>query len=125
MDGKHCIVIIDDEKHVREVIADNLRLSGYEIIEAENGEQIPALIDTNSQASIVITDVIMPGKDGLETLLEIRETHPEIKIIAISGGGRHKNMDLLRIAKNLGADAVLQKPLDLDALEKAIEEMVA
>lgn len=124
MGSEPYIAIVDDEKDVREVIAANLRHCGYEIVEAESGRELSAMIAQQRIPSVIITDVIMPGKDGLEILMEVRKSYPDIKVVVISGGSRSRDMDLLHIAKNLGADIVLPKPIDLDYLEQVIGEIM-
>ena len=117
------ILVIDDDHAVRRTICDNLMESGYEILEASDGGQGLAMIQPDVLPAIVITDIIMPLKEGLETIIEIRKTYPQIKLIAISGGGRTRSTDFLALAKRLGADAILPKPLDLDQLEKTIKSL--
>lgn len=84
------------------------------------------MIDAGTCApQVVITDIIMPRKEGLEVIMELRRRHPAIRLIAISGGGRTKSADFLQLAKKLGADAVLPKPLDIDQLEKTVRSVLA
>jgi len=124
MTKKH-LLVIDDENSVRKVICDNLKLSGFFVTEAPDGEQGLAMIAAEHAPSVVITDIIMPGKSGLDVITAIRRDYPSIKIIAISGGGRVKATgDLLEKARELGADVALSKPLDLDELEKAVERLL-
>jgi DNA-binding NarL/FixJ family response regulator len=83
------------------------------------------MINAANPPGVVITDMIMPGKSGLEVVSEIRRLHPTVKIIAISGGGRIKeNDDMLEKAGKLGADMTLAKPLDLDKLEEAVLKLL-
>lgn len=120
------ILVIDDENSVRKIICDNLRLSGFDIVEAADGEGGLAMLNAGPLPRIVITDLIMPRKSGLDVIAEIRKNHPSIRLVAISGGGRIEAAnDLLEKARELGADAVLSKPLDLDALEATIEGFLA
>ena len=65
---------------------------------------------------VVITDIIMPEQEGIDTIIQIRRERPGIKIIAISGGGRIRNIDFLEMAQSLGADEVLAKPFEADEL---------
>lgn len=124
MTKKH-ILVIDDENAVRKIICENLKLSGFSVSEAPDGEQGLGMIDAKHQPGVVITDIIMPGKSGLDVITAIRKDYPSIRIVAISGGGRVKEMgDLLEKARELGADAVLSKPLDLDELEKTVERLL-
>lgn len=124
MTGKY-VLIIDDENAVRKIIRDNLSLSGFSVVEAADGEQGLQMVAVTNPPAVVITDIIMPGKSGLDVIAALRKGQPSIRIIAISGGGKVKATDdLLEKAKELGADAVLSKPLDLDELEKTIEKFL-
>lgn len=123
MTDKLRILVIDDEESVRETICENLVDCGFDVSEAVDGEQGMQLIDAESPPHVVITDIIMPRKEGLETIIEIRKKHPGIKLIAISGGGRTKTMDFLELARKLGVDAVIPKPLDMEELEKTVRRI--
>ena len=124
MTKKH-VLVIDDENFVRKTICDNLKLSGYQIASAANDEEGLKMIEASALPGVVITDIIMPGMSGLEVISEIRKSYPSIKVIAISGGGRIKESeDLLEKARELGANATLSKPIDLDELERAVEELL-
>jgi YesN/AraC family two-component response regulator len=109
------ILLIDDEEMIREVVRDMLETAGHEVIEAENGRHG---LDQYRKHSIdvVITDILMPEKDGLETIQEVRVLDKDVRIIAMSGGGPSYNLDFLLIAKKLGATATLVKPFHQDAL---------
>jgi DNA-binding response OmpR family regulator len=107
MSGK--ILVIDDDDDVRETICDILRAAGYEVEQASDGDQgLRAFGQTGFD--LIVTDILMPQKEGIETILEIRDGNPEIKIIAISGGDRTGNYAYLEMAKKLGADKTLKKP---------------
>ncbi|MCH8237326.1 MAG: response regulator [Proteobacteria bacterium] len=73
-------------------------------------------VETTDPFDLVITDIIMPEKEGVETIVELKQLHPSLKIIAISGGGRTRNMDFLKLAKQFGADSILAKPFSEDEL---------
>lgn len=119
------ILVIDDEASVRKIICDNLKMAGFKVESAEDGDKGIAMIDPGAPPSVVITDIIMPNKSGLDVISEIKQAYPSIKLIAISGGGRIKETnDLLEKAKELGAAAVLPKPVDLDVLERIIDEFI-
>ena len=75
-------------------------------------------------ADLVITDIVMPGKEGLEVLMALRKIHPPVKIIAISGGGRGDATDYLRMATKMGAARVLSKPFSNEALLAAIDAVL-
>jgi CheY-like chemotaxis protein len=73
------------------------------------------------QPKVVITDIVMPEKEGIETIMELRKSCPSVKIVAISGGVRTGTNDFLHLAKKLGADEILSKPLDMDRLENLMK----
>lgn len=117
------ILVIDDDRDVRNTICDNLRESGYEVLDAGNGAVALTLIDKIGLPHLVITDIIMPEKEGLETIIEIRSRHPDVKIIAISGGGRTQTGNFLEMARKLGAIASFAKPLDINQLDEIIKKL--
>ena len=122
---KH-ILIIEDDRAVRQTLCENLREAGYEILEAADGEQGLAMLTAAvTKPALVITDIIMPQKEGIETIIAIRKQFPDIKLLAISGGGRTQNMDFLEAAQKLGADITMAKPIDLDELEKSVKSLLS
>jgi DNA-binding response OmpR family regulator len=117
------ILIVDDEANIRSLIKEILEANGYDVDEACDGNA--ALKSMNDvRADLVITDMLMPDKEGLETMREIRSEHPGVKIIAISGGGLIGPESYLTLAKSLGADRTFTKPFDLHDVLNAIEELV-
>jgi DNA-binding response OmpR family regulator len=117
------ILVIDDDASVREVVSEMLRLEGHDVTIAENGrEAIPLL--AASHFDLVITDLIMPEKEGIETISEIRRTDSRIPIVAISGGGRLGPGDYLETARYIGADATLAKPFARQELLATIEALL-
>ncbi len=117
------ILLIDDDASVREVVSEMLRLEGHEVTMAENGhEAMPKL--AGGQYDLVITDLIMPEKEGIETISEIRRTNSTIPIVAISGGGRLGPGDYLETARYIGADATLAKPFTRQELLTTIESLL-
>ena len=113
------VLIIDDEELVRLTIRQMLEDAGHTVAEAENGNAgIRKLADF--EADLIITDLLMPNKEGLETITEIRSSHPELKIIAMSGGGRFKGRHYLDFAKKLGAHEILPKPFSSQVLQGVI-----
>jgi len=115
------ILVIDDEDMVRLTLRRILEKEGYEVEEAENGVEGLAL-QRASPCDLLITDLIMPEKDGIETIIDFIKEFPETKIIAISGGRRTKGADQLKQAKALGADVVLAKPFFRDDVLKSVAE---
>ena len=121
------ILIIDDNELVRETLVNMLERDGYSTTVACDGDDgIKRLNET--AIDLVITDILMPRKEGMETIAQIRRDHPGMKIIAISGGGeigQHaRNGLFLDIAKKLGADATLAKPFRPKELKQAVGELL-
>jgi CheY-like chemotaxis protein len=109
------ILIIDDNEMVRSTIARLLELAGYETVTADNGSE--GLVRMREdRPDLIITDIIMPVKEGIETIREMLIAQPSAKIIAISGGGRHANMNFLEAARTLGAIDVIEKPFEPEDL---------
>lgn len=104
------ILVLDDELSILLMIKKMLEKAGYEVVVASNGKEGMRLFERD-KPDMVITDIIMPEKEGLETIFELRRMHPDLKIIAISGGGRISPDGYLPGAKLLGANMVFQKPL--------------
>jgi DNA-binding response OmpR family regulator len=117
------ILIIDDDPLVRYTLTKILTNNGYDVVTAVDGARGYACLDQNPE--IVITDMIMPEQEGIETIIRIKRERPEIGIIAISGGGRYGNMDFLPMAQSLGADAILPKPFEADELLSRLRELSA
>jgi DNA-binding response OmpR family regulator len=109
------ILLIDDDVIVRQTISDVLTEAGYDVALACDGA-VGLRMYRRSRPDLVITDIIMPDKEGIETLLEIRKIDPDAKVIAISGGGRTSNMRILDVARTMGANDTLAKPFDLHEL---------
>jgi CheY-like chemotaxis protein len=117
------ILIIDDEEQIRAVFREMLERFGYEVFEATNGEE-GLRLQREKPADLIITDLIMPEKEGLETIRELRQEFPEVKIIAVSGGGRIGPAQYLDVAKKLGATCTLQKPVGLDQLRQEVHRLL-
>jgi CheY-like chemotaxis protein len=114
------ILVIDDEKLLRQTIRRMLESAGHEVIEAEDGRAGIAAF-AQHQFDAVVTDIIMPQKEGIETIREIRTVNPTVRIVAISGGGRNQNMEFLRLAGKLGATNTLAKPFRKEELLASVE----
>jgi two-component system, chemotaxis family, chemotaxis protein CheY len=119
------ILVIDDDTIVRNTIVQLLEEDdSYRVLSAEDGVRGMALF-RSEQPDLVITDIIMPEQEGIQTITEMRKARPDAKIIAISGGGRIGNTDFLKIAQVLGAMAVIPKPFDLDELMMTVRDCLA
>jgi DNA-binding response OmpR family regulator len=117
------IYVFDDEPSILLMIKKMLEKAGYEVDVALNGKEGMELFKKNVP-DLLITDIIMPEKEGLETILELRRKYPELKIIAISGGGRISPGGYLPGARLLGADMVFEKPLDQKEFLQAIASLL-
>ena len=117
------ILIIDDEEQVRLYLRSILEPEGYEVVEAPDGK-VGLQLYREEPVDLIITDVFMPEKEGLETIRELRSEYPEVKIIAISGGGRDIDLDFLPLAKQLGALRTLKKPFDRQEMLDAVKEVL-
>jgi DNA-binding response OmpR family regulator len=117
------ILLIDDDDYVRAMLRLTLIHFGHVVIEARNGKEGLALFD-GANVDLLITDIVMPEKEGLEVLMELRKKQTTVKIIAISGGGRQGGTDYLHIAKLMGASAVLAKPFSNEVLISTINSLL-
>lgn len=109
------ILVIDDDDLLRGLLRNALSRAGWIVTEARDGSEGLALFN-RSPVDVVITDILMPEKEGLETIRELQARCPDVKIIAMSGGGKGLNLDVLDIAKRFGATVVMEKPFDLDKM---------
>ena len=115
------ILIIDDETPIRSMVRLILERAGYTVREAQDGiEGIRVFRET--PADLVITDLIMPNKDGIGMIIELKKDFPELKIIAMSGGGLNRPEGYLRGAQKLGAACTLSKPLNRNDLLRAVRD---
>jgi len=117
------ILVLDDELSILLMIKKMLEKAGHEVSLALNGREGMELFEKN-RPDLLITDIIMPEKEGLETIFELRRKHPELKIIAISGGGMISPDGYLPGAKLLGADMTFQKPLDQKEFLQAVSQLL-
>jgi len=117
------ILIIDDDSQIRFIIRELLENDGYTVEEASDGDEA---IELNHKKAfdLIITDILMPGKEGIQTIQEFRNGSPKVKIIAISGGGHIGPSVYLDMAKKMGADLSIPKPFDLDIFLKKVKELL-
>ncbi len=118
------ILVIDDEPEMRRLLRRILVGAGHRVIEAENGASGLRHLE-RERPDLVITDILMPDKDGIETIQEIRSAQAGMRIIAMTGGGRYQGFEYLDIAKALGADALLSKPFRSAELLDAVAQLVS
>jgi DNA-binding response OmpR family regulator len=117
------ILVIDDDDVIRLTMQSVLKKKGFQVFTAENGN-VGLELFKKETPQIVITDMLMPNKEGLETITEIRMLKTGVKIIAMSGGGSTQNMTFLQLAEKVGADLLLSKPVKPDQLITAIESLL-
>ena len=115
------LMVVEDDVELLQTLHRALTTKGYQVVDAPNGVEAVRLFDEQT-IDLVILDMIMPGMDGLETILELFKQAPGTKIIAISGGGRIGPINYLIAAKEAGAMFTLQKPFELEDLEIAIQQ---
>lgn len=118
------ILVIDDETSVREFLCAMLTQEGYEVVEAADGK-VGMRLFRERPSDLVITDLIMPEKEGIETIMELRRDFPDVKIIAISGGGIIHAEDYLSMAKGVGAHRIFQKPFGVAEMLNGVRELLA
>jgi CheY-like chemotaxis protein len=117
------ILLIDDDDAVREVLQLMLAQLGHTTVAARDGEEALGLYHPAAH-DLVITDLVMPGKGGIEVVKQLREKQPELKIIAMSGGGRPGSGANLSAAREAGASAVLAKPFTFTSLAALIGNLL-
>ncbi len=118
-----CILVVDDEEVMRELIRDILEDAGYDVLTASDGNEALALFKKNN-VDVVLTDLIMPNKDGEEVVQELRKINPDAKIIVMSGGGQISGEDHIQLLEDLDVQHAIVKPINAKQLLKDIEEML-
>ena len=119
------LLVIDDDNLVRAALTDMLQTAGFTVVTASNGRLGLQLLDT-TPVDAIITDILMPEQEGLETIREARQRFPDIRILAISGGGAGgAQTQLLRFAESFGADQTLPKPFTGSQLVAAVRALLA
>ncbi|RMH60882.1 MAG: response regulator [Calditrichaeota bacterium] len=117
------ILFIDDDPFLRESFSEILERSGFNVVTLEDGMHASEHV-RNDHFDIVVTDIVMPDKEGIETITEIRKINPHIPILAISGGGRISPRSHLHLAEHMGANGSLEKPFDGATLIQKINEIL-
>ena len=118
------ILVIDDDEQMRVLLQQAMQWAGFGVVTAENGRQGQQLFE-EQPADLIITDLIMPEQEGLETISRLKRDYAGIKIIAISGGGRIGPEAYLPAALELGADQVFSKPFDVQEIVASVKELLA
>jgi DNA-binding response OmpR family regulator len=118
------VCVIDDDSQMREMMAQVLRRAGFTVVAAGDGEAGVEAVET-SGARVVVTDIFMPNRDGLEAICSLRKKFPDIRILAISGGPRlPSHTDFLDAATELGADDSLAKPFRAADLVAKVSDLI-
>ena len=115
------VLVIDDNEDIRSVIQLSLEKEGFEVRGAGNGREAAQIL-RNGGIGVVLTDILMPEQDGIETIVQLRAEFPEIKIIAMSGASSVTGFDYLKVPGQLGA-RILRKPFEMRELVKLVREL--
>lgn len=117
------ILLADDDNQVRSMLKITLERAGHEVVEAADGNEAVQNYSADT-IDLVITDIVMPEKEGIETIMELRSMNSKVKIIAISGGGRINPDDYLNWARRFGVKHTFTKPVDREQLLESINELL-
>ena len=121
--GMAGILLVEDDNDLRGMLKNSLEKSKYVVIEASNGREASQKFNS-ALVDLVVTDLLMPEQDGIGLIMELKKSKPDIKIIAISGGGKAGPANYLNIAETLGADAVFAKPFSLQEFMAQVNELL-
>ncbi|MBT7154605.1 MAG: response regulator [Deltaproteobacteria bacterium] len=117
------ILVIEDDDNFRKMLNVMLTQAKYDVVEAPNG-RVGLKIYRKEQIDLVITDVFMPDKEGIETTFDLKDENPNVKIIAISGGGIRDKLDLLAQMRDFGVQKTFKKPFVIGEFLAAVKELV-
>ncbi|RDH85699.1 MAG: response regulator [endosymbiont of Galathealinum brachiosum] len=118
------ILVVDDEAPVRKMLRSMFKNDNYEIVEADNGVTAKAMC-LKGDIDLIITDIVMPEKHGVDLVMELKKEVPDLPIIAISGGGGVSGrFDYLEIANLMGADNILRKPFEAKDLRDIVHDVL-
>jgi DNA-binding response OmpR family regulator len=118
-----CVLIIDDDPDFRETFGEALRLADFDVVLAADGEAALVALEQHA-VSLVITDMLMPGMDGIDVIHAIRRRNPGVKVVAVSGGRMSGGLPSLTMASQIGADRVLRKPFGARHLIAVVRELL-
>ncbi|MGH2570222.1 MAG: response regulator [bacterium] len=118
------ILLIDDDEQVRLMIRTMLERIGHDVVEAQDGV---AGVEKfrEAPADLVITDIVMPQKGGIATIVELLRDYPGLRIIALSGGGASRGTDYLEVARQIGASRTISMPVDMEELTETVGELLS
>ena len=118
------ILVVDDEQPVCDMIKDMLEPAGYDVTATLSADQAFSIFKESSR-DLLITDMVMPDTTGIDLIMKIKEISPDVKILAISGGGGiNGRFDYLAVAELLGAKSILKKPFTLSDLRSKVKEVL-
>ncbi|MGH7275820.1 MAG: response regulator [Candidatus Rokuibacteriota bacterium] len=118
------ILVADDREDIREMLRAMLSMAGYDVLVAPDGESALTLMRARP-VDLIITDIFMPGKEGIETIIELRRDFPSVKIVAMSGGGQLGGLHYLDDAVKLGAVRSILKPFRVEEILAVVREALA
>jgi CheY-like chemotaxis protein len=113
------VLLVDDDADIRHIVRRQLERLGCRVTEAGDGGAAGAC-QRADPADVLLTDLVMPGKEGLETIQDFRQRYPDMRIVAMSGGGMGGASTYLTVAKAFGAVSLLPKPFTMDELASAV-----
>lgn len=114
------VLVVDDEEGIRGLLSEALRQAGFRVLTAPNGENVPQMC-RNEDIRLVVTDLVMPEREGLETIQALRREFPQIRILAMSGKFIGTG---LRAAQMLGADETIAKPFELATVVSVVRRLL-
>jgi len=114
------ILVVDDEPEMLDILKQVLAAAGHRVVTADNGREAISLL-AREKFDLVLTDLLMPERDGTEVIGELRTKYRDVPVVAMSGGGRMPRGEYLKIAKMFGAHAMLEKPFTNEQLLSTIE----
>ena len=123
MSGKS-VLVVEDNDQMRNLIASVLSGAGYQVGTARNGLEADELVAGGAAFALLVSDIIMPGKEGFETIIDMKAALPSLKVLAISGGGAIAPEEYLKSATLVGADRTMSKPIKREDLLAAVAELV-
>lgn len=118
------ILVVDDEPDICDLLREILSLAGYDVLVASDGDSAMTLL-RKQPVDLILTDIFMPGKEGIETIMELRRDFPTVKIVAMSGGGKTGELHYLRDAVQLGAVRTISKPFGEEDVLRVVREALA
>lgn len=118
------ILVVDDNPSLVEMLNESLLEHGYDVVFTYDGKEATKLF-AEFKPDIVLTDIVMPGVDGIELLINLRKVNSEIKIVAMSGGNKGHAETYLHMAEKLGANKIITKPFEISVLLRHLDTLLA